>query len=130
MTRTRRQDVRYPEAQETRVERAESAVAGRRASECPEGGERAFQAQIVRLAHLCGWWVHANPDSRRVAAGLPDLILVHPARGRLLFREVKTRRGRLRPEQAALLDALRACGVSAAVWRPADWQTIVEELAS
>ncbi len=67
-------------------------------------------------------------DSRRSAPGYPDLTVVGP-RG-VLFRELKSDRGRLTPEQRTWLDRLTAAGADAAVWRPADWPgRVLAELA-
>lgn len=87
-------------------------------------------------AQLNGWRVFHVSDSRRevidrrqgvsrlvgdeLAKGWPDLVLVHPRRGLLLVRELKSDRGRVRPEQKEWLEALRAVGVDADVWRPRD----------
>lgn len=61
-------------------------------------------------------------------SGWPDLVLCRRRDGRVLFREVKTDRGRLTPRQAAVLELLAACGLDAGVWRPADMDRIAEEL--
>lgn len=82
--------------------------------------EAAFQAQVVALARSLGWLAWHTYDSRRSAPGFPDLTLVHPQRGLLKFRELKTAKGRVRPEQSQCLAALAATGADAAVWRPAD----------
>ncbi len=58
--------------------------------------------------------------------GFPDLTFLHPGTGRMLFVELKSKRGRTTPEQdrwlAALGCAQEATGgwVRRAVWRPAD----------
>lgn len=52
--------------------------------------ERQFQPQVVQLARLCGWLIYHTFDSRRSAAGFPDLCMV---RGdRCLFVELKSDR--------------------------------------
>lgn len=94
--------------------------------------ERDLQSAVIGLARRLGWRVMHLHDSRRQvsggrvigdkdAKGWPDLTLVHPGRGRILFRELKSAKGRLTPEQTSWLDTLQACGLDAAVWRPADW---------
>ena len=61
-------------------------------------------------------WYHAY-DSRRSVPGWPDLVIV----GReVLFRELKSDAGTLRPEQQQWRDTLRAAGADWAVWRPSD----------
>lgn len=90
--------------------------------------EAEFMRQVVRLAGLFGWLVYHTHDSRRSQAGFPDLTLAHPGRGELVFAELKSARGRVRPEQQAWLEALRAAGQRAYLWRPGDWPEIEEVL--
>ena len=79
--------------------------------------EKQFQAQILQLANLTGWLTYHVYDSRLSAAGFPDLVLCRPPL--VLFAELKSEAGRLRPEQEAWLEALRGCGsVGARLWRP------------
>jgi hypothetical protein len=69
-------------------------------------------------------------DSRGMNRGLPDDILV--GRRGVLWRECKTQKGRLTPEQRAVGEALTVLGQDYAVWRPADWLSgkIARELAA
>jgi hypothetical protein len=98
--------------------------------------EREFQKKVIELAHMFGWkiahfrtainarGVHMTP----VAAdgkGWPDLVLVHPGRGVVLFRELKSDTGRLDPHQIAWGEWLLACGMDWGMWKPKDWDTIV-----
>lgn len=86
--------------------------------------ERAFQAEVLHLAGLFGWRVFHPYDSRRSQRGFPDLTLV---RGdRLVFAELKSEGGRVRPEQVEWLDALGGVGgcVEAFLWRPSDLDAI------
>lgn len=57
-------------------------------------------------------------DSRRSVPGWPDLVLLG-TRG-LMFRELKTQSGTLRPEQREWGNALRAVGANWDTWRPGD----------
>lgn len=89
--------------------------------------EKEFQGQVVDLALLRSWRVWHDNDSRRNAAGLPDLLLLRPPR--LLFVELKAEKGRLSAEQRAWQDELGRCpGVETYVWRPGDWPEIEEVL--
>ncbi len=87
----------------------------------PSITEREFQAQVVQLARLCGWMVYHTHDSRRSAAGFPDLVLV---RETVLFVELKVPPNRLSPDQAAWVERLRGAGQAACVWTPDQWGEI------
>ena len=87
--------------------------------------EKDFLAQVVRLARLLGWLAYHTHDSRRSAAGFPDLVLVRP--GRLLFAELKVR-STLTTDQEAWLAALAAAGAEVFVWTPDQWEQIEEVL--
>lgn len=82
--------------------------------------ERDFQAQVLQLARLTGWRVYHTHDSRRSAPGFPDLVLVRPPM--VVFAELKSKGGKLRPEQREWLEALGRCGsVEVRLWRPQDF---------
>ena len=90
--------------------------------------ERDFQRQVVELAELQGWRVYHTYDSRRSNPGFPDLALVRPPR--VIFAELKRERGRVTAAQREWAQALRAClGVEYYLWRPSDWDEIVEVIA-
>lgn len=103
--------------------------------------ESQFQAQVVDLAAICGFfWLHVRPGrtmhgwsvpiSGPLGAGWPDLVLVRPRDRRLLFVELKRNGEQPSPEQVEVLDVLRSLEypvwlnnkplVEVAVWRPAD----------
>lgn len=91
--------------------------------------EADLQRSVIEAARWQGWLVHhcrpARHQSGRWATpiqgapGFPDLCMVHPS-GRLLVRELKSARGPVGTEQWAWLNAFRAAGIDADVWRPAD----------
>ena len=93
----------------------------------PAVKEDDFLAAVTELATLTGWLVYHTYDSRRSQAGFPDLVL---ARGdRLIFAELKTDRGRIRPSQRLWLERLGAIAdqqpnVQVYLWRPKDWPGI------
>lgn len=99
----------------------------------PRETEAGFQQAIIDLAHLNGWLVaHFRPAQTRAGkwvtpvaadgAGFPDLVLVHD--DRVLFRELKTAKGRVSVAQMHWIDALEVAGADARVWRPRDWPEI------
>ena len=92
--------------------------------------EKEWMQQVVTLARLKGWLCYHTHDSRRSEPGFPDLVLVkagHP----VIFAELKTEKGRVMPSQAMWLETLRAAVLppNVHVWRPADWEMIVEVLS-
>ena len=89
--------------------------------------EKSFMMDVKRAALSRDWMVYHTFDSRRSDPGFPDLVLVRPPR--ILFAELKTQGGRVRPEQQVWLDGLGRCGdVETFLWRPADWDSILETL--
>lgn len=86
----------------------------------PPMSEKNLQSAVEKLARFSGWLVYHTHDSRRSPAGFPDLVMVSGKRGRVIYRELKSAAGKLRPEQITWLDELTAAGEDAGVWRPAD----------
>ena len=99
--------------------------------------EKLFQEQVMKLAKVHGWLVfHTPPFSPRQGAwrsagkGFPDLLLVHPTQGKgLVFAELKTEKGKMSPAQEDWAVALIAQGAEWYLWRPSDWDNIVERLS-
>ena len=89
--------------------------------------EAAFQRQVLDLAKLCGWRTYHTHDSRRSNPGFPDIVMVHPKRGLVVFAELKREGGRTTQAQRDWLADLRQAGV-AYEWRPSDWPEIVAVL--
>lgn len=97
-----------------------------RAVELHEGETRWRDRTLVPYARLRHWLVYWTYRSTHSPAGFPDLWL---CRGSvLLVRELKSDYGRPTAAQQEWLDALRAAGVDAQIWRPRMWATIQEEL--
>ncbi|MEM0142446.1 MAG: VRR-NUC domain-containing protein [Candidatus Parvarchaeum sp.] len=80
--------------------------------------ERDLLHNVKQLALLTKWLVYHTYDSRRSDPGFPDLVLV---KDRIIFVELKTAKGRLRPQQKIWLAALEDTGAEVYVWRPIDW---------
>ncbi len=89
--------------------------------------EAAWQTMITDYATLTGWRWHHQRLSKQSRPGWPDLTLCRSSR--LIFAELKTERGTVRPEQTAWLHALRevpSCEVF--VWRPRHWALVQQVL--
>lgn len=82
--------------------------------------EDALQAKVIAVARDLGFLAYHTHDSRRSERGWPDLVLVHPTRGRLLYRELKQEERYPTADQRKWLDALRVAGADVGVWRPLD----------
>lgn len=90
--------------------------------------EAAFQQQVLNLATLYDWASYHTHDSRRSQPGFPDLVLVRD--GDLIFAELKTETGRVRPDQARWLAMLENVqGVDVYLWRPSDFDAINARLS-
>lgn len=93
--------------------------------------EAQLQRAVTALAKQLGWRVFHVTWSPGTTPGWPDLVLIHPTKQRVVFRELKTARGRLSAAQLLWLGDLTAAGQDAGVWRPADLMagTIRQELS-
>lgn len=108
------------------------------------GSEAHFQQQVLGLAGFYGWTAYHTHDSRRSQPGFPDLVLVRSSE--LVFAELKTDGGRVRPEQKVWLAALSAISLQLRhdldqldhdsplaldvyLWRPRDFDDIHARLA-
>ena len=100
--------------------------------------ERDFTGQIIELAHIYHWRVahfraaitqHGwRTPVQADGAGFPDLVLVRPPK--CLFVELKSDTGQISRGQEEWLRELGAClGISVCIWRPSQWEEIVEILA-
>lgn len=89
--------------------------------------EAQFQTLVLELARALGY--EHNHTRRSIGkgrrwttatscVGYPDLHLW--GRGRSLHRELKTDTGKMTTGQAAVIASMRAAGIDADVWRPAD----------
>lgn len=87
--------------------------------------EAEWQADVEALAATLGWWAWHDNDPRRNVAGFPDLLLV---RERVVWAELKTETGVLRPGQAIMRDRLIAAGAEWHLWRPSDLDDVTRAL--
>lgn len=95
--------------------------------------ERAFQRQVLAYLALCRWqYIHQRPARTakgwRTAIeghmGFPDIVAVRGPR--LVFIELKVGKNKPTPEQEHWLDLLRQTQAEVYLWRPEDWDTILE----
>jgi hypothetical protein len=101
---------------------------------CPEPlatrmawSEKKFQAEVEALAKENGWLCYHTWLSIRSTAGFPDLVMVRG--NRVVWAELKKQKSKKPgPEQLAWRDALRGAGQEWFLWKPADWESIVDNL--
>ena len=82
---------------------------------------RAFEQALEYAGFKLVYHVY---DARRSNPGFPDYCAVNISKKRVLYAELKSERGRVRPEQAAWIAALGHCGQEAYIWRPSSWPEI------
>lgn len=95
-------------------------------TQAPAMTEKEWQKQVVDLARALGWRTYHPWLSIRSERGWPDLALFKP--GRFLLAELKRETGDVSPAQESMIADLRAAGVTVYVWRPSDWDEVVEVL--
>ena len=89
--------------------------------------ETEFQAQVVRAARMFRWMVSHMTLPQRSEPGVPDLLMVRPPR--VVFAELKRQNGRVTIPQHMWFHDLDKCpGVEVYIWKPSDWNEIVEKL--
>lgn len=88
--------------------------------------EEQWQSQVLQLARLLKYRCYHTHDSRRSEPGFPDLVMVRGKR--VIFAELKRETGRLTPSQHAWLRSLSEAGQEAYVWRPSDFDKVMETL--
>jgi len=89
--------------------------------------EKAFQAQVMQLAKICGWWCYHTFDSRRSQPGFPDLVLIRAPK--IVFAELKSEKGKVSQDQELVLAQLELSGMDVRIWRPSDWPEVERTLA-
>lgn len=102
----------------------------------PQLREDAWQDQVIEVAQLLRWRVaHFRPAKtaqgwrtpvQADGAGFPDLVLVRGPR--LIFAELKSDSGRVRPDQQEWLERLAGTSAEVYVWRPADVKEMLNAL--
>lgn len=100
--------------------------------------ETELKSIVLNLARRAGWMIHHDlPAMSRTGrwathvegtVGFPDLVLVSPHYGQLIFIELKSEKGRTTSSQDNWLDALAIAGVECHVVRPSDLEMITHRL--
>ncbi len=86
--------------------------------------EKDFERQIKELAQVYHWHYYHTWTSIHSPAGFVDVVM---CRGeRLISAELKSEKGKLTKYQQEWLDALKLTGAEVYLWRPSDFNTIVE----
>lgn len=88
--------------------------------------EKDLQQTIVDAARRLGWAVYHTHDSRKSTPGFPDLVMLRGER--CLVFELKTARGRVKPEQTTWLELFNNAGINARIVRPKDLDDVLAEL--
>jgi len=90
--------------------------------------ENDLSGLVVDVARLGGWELRYHTwSAQKSPRGFPDWCFCKPPR--LVFAELKSQDGPVRPEQRAWLDALSDVpGVEVYLWRPSDYDEIVRVL--
>ena len=88
--------------------------------------EAMWQSQVVGVARQYSWTVFhpvknqptARGHRQTTEPGWLDLVIL--GHSRALFVELKSEKGRVRPEQVDVMQKLRAADCEVALWRPSD----------
>ena len=107
--------------------------------------ESDFEQAVVETARLFGWKAVGHRPMRTKhgwatgwkydGTGWPDLTLIHAERGILIAAELKTAKGRLSEQQIEWERTLKILQANSDnrfrfyVWRPDDWDIIVQLLS-
>lgn len=94
--------------------------------------EAELSGLVAEVARIGGWTLRYHTLRPKGSGhGFPDWVFVHPGKGRILFVELKSEKGRLtdtqKTWQAGLIQATELIHdvVDVVVWRPSDWDEIV-----
>ena len=88
--------------------------------------EQTFQREVQEFARANEWIDWHVLRSKGMRAGFPDLVLLRPPE--LIWVELKAPNGKVTTAQKEMHDMLRACGQTIYVWKPEDWDEIIEVL--
>lgn len=80
-------------------------------------GPDSLDAHVRKLMKDLGLWGYHPLNSIGSRKGWPDWTIIG---NRIIYRELKSERGTLRPDQALVRDLILAAGGDWALWRPSD----------
>jgi hypothetical protein len=80
-----------------------------------------LQNAIIDAARHLGYLVFHPQISLRSTPGFPDLTIVHPRTGTLIFAELKGTGRKPTAAQDVWLRALAGTAAEVFLWRPQDW---------
>jgi hypothetical protein len=86
-------------------------------------GPDSLDAHVVRLMDDLGLWGHHQRNSIGSKKGWPDWVIFGVGCGgvpAILYRELKSERGTLKPDQKMVRDKILAAGGNWGLWRPSD----------
>lgn len=110
-------------------------------SKTPRLKEAEYQKTIVATAQLAGWLVHAERPAQTAQGrwltnqqgrpGFPDLVLVHPQRGQLVFLELKRKPNKPTDDQLLWQFGLqRASQIARIVYVPEQLTQVLDSLTT
>lgn len=86
--------------------------------------ERDFQRLVIDAASALGYRHYAALYSIGADPGYPDVTLVNPQSGRVIWLELKITRGKVSDRQRQWIADLRDAGCAAYIVTPDDWDQI------
>lgn len=88
--------------------------------------EKELESQVRDLAELFGWKYYHTWRSIHSPAGFPDCVMVRE--NRIIFAELKSEKGKTSEQQFKWLEALGRTKTEVYLWKPSDFDKIVEIL--
>lgn len=107
----------------------------------PDESEAEFQAALIELLHTYAYKVCEFRKAARLkkdgtvtyrtpfgadGVGMPDLYVAHPESGVNFWVECKSNTGKVSLAQWQWHETIRKCGEIVFVWRPGEWDAIVD----
>lgn len=90
-----------------------------------ETSEEEFQAMVIDVAGKLNWNHYHTRNSKGSKAGFTDLVMW---RERVIFVELKKESGEPTAAQLTTMEELRAAAAEVYLWRPSNWEELVEVL--